>query len=259
VIALTRKFSFNKIALAGLDKIVLQFLSLFLSGDVTLSLHVSTLTLLWCWLLGTEILFWCPVVPRTCSSLSIRDAVDPEAEFETRGVRRQIRESRCQVLLQSDDKDNAHGDCQGAVCLPAGKSNPVLLTMLPSLMTSMLMRRGVYACAQEFPLQFLNAHAHEFDEHATFESKSLQRNSNKRWPVRITVRHFVADDKKRVFAYGDGGWSAFFMENQVRLGDLLVFQLIGFSRFRVYVFPVHISQRGNDGDHHERSLFSGSR
>ena len=106
---------------------------------------------------------------------------------------------------------------------------------------------------QEFPLHFLKDHAHQFSECATFECKSLDPDSTKQWPIRVTVRNFQQNNKKRVFAYGEGGWKDFFMENQLQIGDLLVFQLIGFSHFRVYVYPSHERASGSDGSHYDPS------
>lgn len=86
-------------------------------------------------------------------------------------------------------------------------------------------------------MEFLKAYGGEFTADCTVECKSRDKESTKQWPLGITVRYFRTLDKMRAFAYGADGWKQFFSDNQVGLGDLVVFQLIDYSRFQAYVLP----------------------
>lgn len=55
-----------------------------------------------------------------------------------------------------------------------------------------------------------------------------------------------------MFAYGAGGWKAFLTDNRIKVGDFLIFGLLGFSHFQVAIgrspAEVEVKVGAEDGD-----------
>lgn len=88
----------------------------------------------------------------------------------------------------------------------------------------------------------MEKYGHRFTENVTLEI----RNGDKKWPVKISVKHIKYSGKKRVFAYGYNGWRVFVEDNDVRVGDLVVFCLVKFSRFIVFIYKSPVSEANHN-------------
>lgn len=54
------------------------------------------------------------------------------------------------------------------------------------------------------------------------------------WRLKLVVYH-IEHRSSRVYTSGDG-WKAFTTDNNVNIGDFLVFELVEFSRFYVHIY-----------------------
>lgn len=83
---------------------------------------------------------------------------------------------------------------------------------------------------QEFPAPFIRANANKLQELITLETQ----NSNHLWPVAVIIR--PGGDRPRVMLDGlNGGWQKFVVDNEVKIGDILIFKLVAVSRFVVEI------------------------
>ena len=81
------------------------------------------------------------------------------------------------------------------------------------------------------PAPFIRANANKFQELITLETP---HNSNHLWPVAVIIRPW--GDRPRVMLDGhDGGWKKFVVDNEVKIGDMLIFKLVAMSRFVVEI------------------------
>ena len=81
------------------------------------------------------------------------------------------------------------------------------------------------------PAPFIRANANKFQELITLETP---HNSNHLWPVEVIIRPW--GDRLRVMLDGhDGGWKKFVVDNEVKIGDTLIFKLVAMSRFVVQI------------------------
>lgn len=86
---------------------------------------------------------------------------------------------------------------------------------------------------QEFPPEFVLAHEGILlGGRVTFERPG---NSDRKWPLAVTVKAVPSSTVRRLVVYGTHGWNAFVEENQVKVDDHLIFSLISPSRFVVYI------------------------
>lgn len=73
-----------------------------------------------------------------------------------------------------------------------------------------------------------------FRERVTFE----RSNDHRKWLMKVSVKKPTPSSPEvRVYVYGFGGWKDFALENNIKVGDLLIFTLIEMSRFVVYIYP----------------------
>ena len=81
------------------------------------------------------------------------------------------------------------------------------------------------------PAPFIRANANKFQELITLETA---HDSNHLWPVAVIIRPWA--DRARVMLDGhDGGWKKFVVDNEVKIGDILIFKLVAMSRFVVEI------------------------
>ena len=84
---------------------------------------------------------------------------------------------------------------------------------------------------QEMPAAFIRANANKFQELITLETP---HDSNHLWPVAVIIRPW--GDRLRVMLDGhDGGWKRFVVDNEVKIGDTLIFKLVAMSRFVIQI------------------------
>jgi len=84
---------------------------------------------------------------------------------------------------------------------------------------------------QEFPTRFVYDHGKDLEVKVAFKRRTCET----LWWLQLEVRHYE-HRKSRVYTFG-GGWKEFVLDNGISVGDLLVFELVGFSRFLVHLFP----------------------
>ena len=93
---------------------------------------------------------------------------------------------------------------------------------------------GCSTC-QDIPARFVRDHGDKFQEKIILERYGR---CGENWPVRLTIQH-REEGGVRVYCCNnsESGWRDFVVKNQLKIGDVLLFNLVAMSRFVVHVNP----------------------
>ena len=150
------------------------------------------------------------------------------------------------ILFHEDAKSGHHGDWGPRY--PTSKlmnhsCSHTLQTDLIKLAKLVLIWYEWMLLVQEIPTSFLRAQFHMFEEiNGEYEvtlTTAGTRDTNEEWPVFLTEHPMPKGSlvPSHVYAFGKSGWADFATDNDIQVGDLVVFQLVDISCFQVFVMP----------------------